>query len=377
MKLPERPKDPIPTTLQSAWLPKWQVLQDVDCFTDAACTNTHHAGHAVQVGYTVTEYDSKDGAICIRLSPAVPRADTPALWVRPVGADSTYFMTKLSEREAHSKIAAIYKVGRKGDVAKGGGETLLYHGSGLANSLSILSQGLRVKPPGAMHHGSAFGNGIYFSNSFAKSRDYCALDTGVGFMLLCEVSVGKSLEGRGFNFARDVRNAHIAVARRRLGLGPEVTVAENSDFKEAVRKIDEFKCGEVEDISGTECDSFHMLSGMGPDPAGDVVHPDGYRVPCGETVNRAEGGGNGARDEIIVYESSRVCVRYVIELRDCATAMKLKPVKRPDGTVGDAGGAATEEQQQQQQQQEDEDEDSEVEDEDEEVDADEDEDEDE
>lgn len=39
----------------------------------------------------------------------------------------------------------------------------------MANAISMLSGGLKVKPAGVYHSGSAFGDGIYFANSFEKS----------------------------------------------------------------------------------------------------------------------------------------------------------------------------------------------------------------
>lgn len=39
----------------------------------------------------------------------------------------------------------------------------------MANAISMLSGGLKVKPAGVYHSGSAFGDGIYFANSFQKS----------------------------------------------------------------------------------------------------------------------------------------------------------------------------------------------------------------
>jgi len=228
---------------------------------------------------------------------------------------------------------------------------LLFHGSGMANCLSILSQGLRVKPPGAMHHGSAFGNGIYFANAFQKSRHYCSLNCGVGFLLLCEVSTGKTLEGQGFSFHQAVRNARIAAARVRLGLTPEVTINEHAKLKAAVREIDEEiqHQGGVENLAGTGYDSFHMHSGAAPDPLGDVVHPDGYPVPCGQIISHGGGGFGGgglASDEIIVYDPARVRVRYMVELRD-GNAAELKQVKKPmeaggvhEGSDGGGPGGA-------------------------------------
>ena len=42
----------------------------------------------------------------------------------------------------------------------------------------------------AQHHGSLFGNGIYFSDSFSKSECYSYGDDSE-YLLLCEVALGK------------------------------------------------------------------------------------------------------------------------------------------------------------------------------------------
>ncbi|CAI5728881.1 unnamed protein product [Hyaloperonospora brassicae] len=90
---------------------------------------------------------------------------------------------------------------------------LLWHGTKRTNLLGILSQGLRVAPPEAPHHGYAYGKGLYFANVVEKSLGYCGTpyalpvlnkEGNVGenmtkthevhYMLLCEVALGKSTE---------------------------------------------------------------------------------------------------------------------------------------------------------------------------------------
>lgn len=325
--LPEKPKRKLTKEEEEALLPRWQALQDTICYTSADCKNQHHAGLLAKAGSTFKEYGTNGTAICIRKSKDEP--EEPSLWIQPVGADGSQVLLRLSERECASKVAAIYRVGRKGEEDRAGGDTatLFFHGSGIANLLSILSQGLRVKPPGAMHHGSAFGNGVYFANAYAKSRGYCSFQNGVGFMLLCEVATGRTLKSSQFGFQQAVREARIEAARERLGLLPNAPVQDHPDLMAAVKEIDrEIELAEeIEDLTGTNYDSFHFKSSGAPDPCGDVVHPDGYTVPCGQIVS---GGfsSNCASDEIIVYQTSRVRVRYVVELRgpDVATFVQVK-----------------------------------------------------
>lgn len=90
---------------------------------------------------------------------------------------------------------------------------LLWHGTKRTNLMGILSQGLRVAPPEAPHHGYAYGKGLYFANVAEKSLNYCdaayalpILDKSgkpdrsttktreVHYMLLCEVSLGNPTE---------------------------------------------------------------------------------------------------------------------------------------------------------------------------------------
>lgn len=49
---------------------------------------------------------------------------------------------------------------------------LVWHGSRTENWLSILKNGLKIKPAGVYHSGSAYGNGIYGSTCFDKSYNY-------------------------------------------------------------------------------------------------------------------------------------------------------------------------------------------------------------
>lgn len=52
---------------------------------------------------------------------------------------------------------------------------LLWHGSRNENWLGILQQGLRIRPAGAIITGAMFGNGIYFANRSQKSVGYSSL----------------------------------------------------------------------------------------------------------------------------------------------------------------------------------------------------------
>ena len=98
------------------------------------------------------------------------------------------------------KINALFSVdcpAERNRFDRIGNHRLLWHGTHASNVIAILTQGLRVAPPDAESHGTAFGRGIYFADVFRKSWAYCGGDRGRGepqqrVMLLCEVALGTS-----------------------------------------------------------------------------------------------------------------------------------------------------------------------------------------
>ncbi|GLD95842.1 hypothetical protein PINS_up004520 [Pythium insidiosum] len=92
---------------------------------------------------------------------------------------------------------------------------LLWHGTRRNNLMGILSEGLRIAPPEAPHHGYAYGKGIYFADVSGKSLNYCGRayhipkpgskpvgpfgyrgegGRHVVYMLLCDVALGNQME---------------------------------------------------------------------------------------------------------------------------------------------------------------------------------------
>lgn len=49
---------------------------------------------------------------------------------------------------------------------------LFFHGSRSQNWIFILEQGLKIRPSGAVHTGSMFGDGVYFADDADKSLGY-------------------------------------------------------------------------------------------------------------------------------------------------------------------------------------------------------------
>eukprot|EP01119_Soliformovum_irregulare_P008564 TRINITY_DN2167_c0_g1_i2.p1 TRINITY_DN2167_c0_g1~~TRINITY_DN2167_c0_g1_i2.p1 ORF type:complete len:646 (-),score=208.95 TRINITY_DN2167_c0_g1_i2:25-1962(-) len=162
---------------------------------------------------------------------------------------------------------------------------LLWHGSGAANFMSILYGGLRIAPPEAPAHGYMFGKGLYFADVFAKSVEYCGqLNTtregravNRGFILLCEVALGK---------------------------------------------MHEIKQGQYLKKAPEGYNSVKGLGARGPDMSKQLVLPNGVIIPQGEMIDYPvpeESKDIYGRfyqlgfNEYIVYDVSQVRMRYLLE----------------------------------------------------------------
>jgi ankyrin repeat protein/predicted DNA-binding WGR domain protein len=158
-------------------------------------------------------------ALQVRLAPLEAVDAEPQLIHR-------YFFNGLRSHDRQRyRISNVFEVERRGETQRFNDlmeerpdlralqTHLLWHGTKRTNLMGILSQGLRVAPPEAPHHGYAYGKGLYFANVAEKSLNYCdapyalpALDKDgkpdknstktreVHYMLLCEVSLGKPTE---------------------------------------------------------------------------------------------------------------------------------------------------------------------------------------
>ena len=308
----------------------WQAARDVQCYEDAACTALaplvlRCGSSAAELARTATRPGGPVESICVRQKPS-------ALWARPSDTDGSVLMCELRGGQADSSVACIHRVDHADDdqwraqyVADSEPPSqLLFHGSSLANTLSILSSGLRVKPrAAASHQGSRFGDGVYLANTFAKSRAYCQLgESGVGVMFLCEAFTGPLLQTSANH---DLKTAVVQDAtekkKRALGLAAGANLP-----PAAMKEIQDLQArpalANLDGVDGVE--SLHYLSPSGPESAGSIIHPKGCVVPCGSLVSRAgqSGGGHSASDEIVVYAPERVRVRYVLELRQKVSLFK-------------------------------------------------------
>lgn len=162
---------------------------------------------------------------------------------------------------------------------------LLWHGSRLTNWMSILSSGLRIAPPEAPHTGFMFGKGIYTADCFSKAANYCFVtDTRqrTGLVVLCEVTVGESMELTEADYDADTK------------LGSQ----------------------------------YQSTKGVGrwyPDPSGAVKLKDGTEVPCGKLMSSEVSDGSRMSrriatqtgllyNEYIVYNPEQVKMKYLVEL---------------------------------------------------------------
>lgn len=145
---------------------------------------------------------------------------------------------------------------------------LLFHGSSIQNFVSILTNGLKIRPPEAHHHGSLFGKGIYFSDAASKAASYCGgYVGGTGLLLLCEVAAGYA----------DIRYHH-----------------------DHSKLID-------------YCESLQALGKYYPHPM--HIRPDGLKIPNGTLIQRPEQTGSIAFNEFVVSDPARVKIRYLVKLK--------------------------------------------------------------
>lgn len=127
-----------------------------------------------------------------------------------VDPDKLALVRKLSG-SSEGRIKRIYKVVNKKTQAifdKHYGKArfkdrkLFWHGSRNENWFNIVQSGLLIRPSGAVHTGSMFGDGIYFANKAQKSLGYSSLrgsrwsggSSDKGFLALYDVYHGKQKE---------------------------------------------------------------------------------------------------------------------------------------------------------------------------------------
>jgi poly [ADP-ribose] polymerase len=131
---------------------------------------------------------------------------------------------------------------------------LLWHGSRNQNWFNIIQTGLLIRPSGVIHTGSMFGDGIYFANKAQKSIGY------------------SSLSGSYWTGGND-NKGYLALFDVHMGKQYDVDSANSS------------LCQKTLDNGGYDCTFAHA-------------------------------GRSLRNDEIIVYESKRCTIAYIVELKN-------------------------------------------------------------
>jgi poly [ADP-ribose] polymerase len=121
-------------------------------------------------------------------------AETLALITKLLGdnankAKKIFKVVNIATQERFDKNFSSAKVKKK---------RLYWHGSRNENWFNIIQTGLLIRPSGAVHTGSMFGDGIYFANKSQKSLGYSSLsgsywtrgNSQIGFLALFDVHLG-------------------------------------------------------------------------------------------------------------------------------------------------------------------------------------------
>jgi predicted DNA-binding WGR domain protein len=182
------------------------------------------------------------------------------------------------------EIIDIYEVSRKGEKDRFRDDIdnhqLLFHGSGLANWISILSTGLRMPQslgPGVFISGAMLSSGIYSANSFSKSFNYCRTEnnpkdlSGVACLLLNEVALGTQAE--------------------RIHADYYIT-------KESL-----------------EAEDCHSTWGKGETTPSSVEEIDNIRIPNGK-LKKSKIKSDLLYDEFVVYDITQIKQKYLLLVKN-------------------------------------------------------------
>jgi hypothetical protein len=171
------------------------------------------------------------------------------------------------------KINKIYEIDRKGEKERFEkfdsmpNHQLLFHGSRLANFVSILSNGLRINPaPTVVRTGAMFGSaGVYFANASTKSAGYTGATKNC-LMLLAEVALGNT-----YNL---IKSQFITTLPQGL----------NSTWGQGINT---------------------------PDPSKRKML-DNVPVPCGPLIHSNIPNAHLNYDEFIVYDHDQIKLKYLL-----------------------------------------------------------------
>ncbi|CAD8137177.1 unnamed protein product [Paramecium octaurelia] len=203
------------------------------------------------------------------------------------------------------KISNIFAIERKGEAKKfeqfnNGPRMLLWHGSKISNFISLMALGLKIAPSWAVNTGALYGKGIYFADQFAKSYNYTTDSTirqgnnnwrsqlqyqnlqKYRYLLLCEVSCTNQVDL--YNYHQQDISTYFK---------PEITL--------------------------------RVVGSQGPDSMSQIKLPNGCVVPIGNLVSQPfpdhlkeklghQNGFKTAQTEYIIYDESRVRIRYLVQI---------------------------------------------------------------
>jgi len=177
--------------------------------------------------------------------------------------DEIFEIERIGENNKYQKYISDNKLGNK---------QLLIHGSRMCNWISICKNGLLLDPSrlGVYITGKMFSYGIYFSNSFSKSGQYCGLgyrETGKVCLALAEVALGRE--------------------SKKVNAEPRIT-------KERLNK-----------------EGFDSVWGCGKMTPGTSTKLDDIIVPNGKLV-KTKLDSSLQYDEKIVYDMDQFRLRYLV-----------------------------------------------------------------
>ena len=137
----------------------------------------------------VHPFDYCLGSLGVRMAVVDPRSEEAQIIQKYVSASG-------SQPKTARNIFAVSRLQEEEHFVKLENRRMLWHGTKAQNLISILHQGLKIKPFGAEYAGSMFGNGIYFADYFGKAVNYSSNSygrhsrSGRVYVWLCEVSLG-------------------------------------------------------------------------------------------------------------------------------------------------------------------------------------------
>jgi len=152
---------------------------------------------------------------------------------------------------------------------------LLWHGSRLSNYIGIISQGLRIAPAEAPVTGYFLGKGIYFADMVSVSGQYChtSNEHPTGLMLLCDTALGRTFQ----------------IAHGKF-IGKE-------------------------DLDGAGFHSVKCSGTKGPDQGYDSQTNEGLIVSLGREAPTGVPVSELIHNEIVVYDSAQVRMKYLLKMK--------------------------------------------------------------